>query len=154
MSRDIFDSISYENYNSFKVSLNKYCKQGYVQMQGKKPYRYSLTEKGKLHAENPYLCRERFANKLDAIVSRYGTDIGMDVAVKYLSGDEAAKTQIEKYLKTLQDNEPDVVEQVQKVIEIMPVPQIIEPVEDEYGDQRVLPYEEIESKINILKKME
>ncbi|NPE30364.1 hypothetical protein HNV12_20890 [Methanococcoides sp. SA1] len=143
MSRDIFDSILHNNYNSFRVSLNKYCKQGYVQMQGKKPYHYSLTETGKLHAHNPYICRERFANKLNAIVSRYGTDIGMDVAVQYLSGDEKAKKQIEEYLKTLQDDKPEIVETVQKVIEVMPVPQIIKPIDDDYGEQRVLSYEEL-----------
>ncbi len=46
ISKDIFNSIPYENYNSFRVNLNKYCKNGYIQMQGKKPYYYSLTEKG------------------------------------------------------------------------------------------------------------
>jgi hypothetical protein len=143
MSRDIFDSILYENYNSFRVSLNKYHKQGYIQMQGKKPYHYSLTEKGKLHAHNPYICREQFANKLNAIVSKNGTDIGMEIAIKYLSGDEAAKKQIEEYLKTLQEHKPEVVETVQRVIEVMPVPEVIEPVDDEYGDQRVLSYEEL-----------
>ncbi|MDA0525150.1 hypothetical protein [Methanococcoides alaskense] len=123
--------------------MNKYCKQGYIQKEGRKPYYYSLTEKGKLHAHNPYICRERFANKLDVIVSKYGTDIGMDVAVKYLSGDDDAKLQIEEYLKSIQDDKPDVVETVQKVIEVMPVPQEIEPIDDEYGEVRVHSYEEL-----------
>ena len=139
MSKNIFDSIPYDNYNSFRVSLYNYCKQGYVQMQGKKPYHYSLTDKGKLHAQNPYLCREKFANKIDAIVSRYG----MEIAVQHLSGDETAREQIENYLKTLQNNKPEIVESVQKVIEVMPAPESIEPTEDEYGEQRVLSYEEL-----------
>ncbi|SES91062.1 hypothetical protein SAMN04488587_1523 [Methanococcoides vulcani] len=67
----------------------------------------------------------------------------MEIAVKYLSGDETAREQIEDYLKTLQDDKPEIVETVQKVIKVLPVPESIEAVDDEYGEQRVLSYEEL-----------
>ncbi len=59
-SRQIFNSIEYRNYNTFRVSLNRYVKQGYLKKRGdKKPYHYCLTKKGFLHANDPFVLKKR-----------------------------------------------------------------------------------------------
>ncbi len=59
-SRKIYNSIDYHNYNTFRVSLNRYVKQGYLRKCGdKRPYNYSLTKKGFLHANDPLVLKKR-----------------------------------------------------------------------------------------------
>jgi hypothetical protein len=59
-SRQIFDKIEYKNYNSLRVSINRYMRQGYLKKHGdKKPYYYSLTKKGLLHAKDPLILKKR-----------------------------------------------------------------------------------------------
>lgn len=59
-SRQIFDKIEYRNYNSLRVSINRYVKQGYLRKHGnKKPYYYSLSKKGLLHAKDPLILKKK-----------------------------------------------------------------------------------------------
>lgn len=59
-SRQISDKIKYRNYNSLRVSLNRYVRQGYLRRHGeKKPYYYSLTKKGLEHAKDPLLLKKK-----------------------------------------------------------------------------------------------
>lgn len=59
-SRQISDKIGYKNYNSLRVSLNRYVRQGYLRKHGQtKPYYYSLTKKGLLHAKDPLILKKK-----------------------------------------------------------------------------------------------
>lgn len=59
-SRQILDKIRYKNYNSLRVSINRYVKQGYLKKHGdKKPYYYSLTKKGMEHAKDPLILKKK-----------------------------------------------------------------------------------------------
>ncbi len=59
-SREIFNSINYNNYRSFRVSLHHYTRNGYLKKCGdKKPYHYCLTKKGFLHANDPFVLKKR-----------------------------------------------------------------------------------------------
>lgn len=59
-SRQILNQINYQNYNSLRVSLNRYVRQGYLKKDdGKKPYYYSLTKKGYEHAKDPLILKKR-----------------------------------------------------------------------------------------------
>lgn len=59
-SRQISDRIEYRNYNSLRASINRYVRQGYLIKHGnKKPYYYSLTKKGLLHAKDPLILKKR-----------------------------------------------------------------------------------------------
>ena len=59
-SRQISDKIGYENCNCLRVSLNRYVRQGYLRRHGeKKPYYYSLTKKGLLHAKDPLILKKK-----------------------------------------------------------------------------------------------
>jgi hypothetical protein len=59
-SRQIFDRIEYKNYNSLRVSVNRYVRQGYLRKHGnKKPYYYSLTKKGFEHAKDPLILKKK-----------------------------------------------------------------------------------------------
>lgn len=59
-SRQIFDSINYDNYNSFRVCLSRYVKNGYLKKDGtKRPFYYYLTKKGREHAQDPYILKKR-----------------------------------------------------------------------------------------------
>ena len=70
-SHTIYQSIEYENYNSFLVALNRLTRYGYLSKIGKgkcnsKPFKYSLTKKGVFHAHNPLLNlqhREQYIQK-------------------------------------------------------------------------------------------
>lgn len=62
-SRDIFNSIPYDNYNSFRVILSRFCskKYRYIERIGNtKPYFYQLTDAGKIHAQNPFFFRDKY----------------------------------------------------------------------------------------------
>jgi predicted transcriptional regulator len=59
-SRQIFNQIEYKNYNSLRVSINRYVKQGYLKKhEDKKPYYYSLTKKGMEHAKDPLILKKK-----------------------------------------------------------------------------------------------
>lgn len=59
-SRQIFNRIEYKNYNSLRVSINRYVKQGYLRKHGnKKPFYYSLTKKGFEHAKDPLILKKK-----------------------------------------------------------------------------------------------
>lgn len=70
-SHTIFQTIEYQNYNAFLVALNRLTRYGYLAKIGKgkcnsKPFKYSLTKKGVIHAQNPFLNiqhRENYINK-------------------------------------------------------------------------------------------
>lgn len=83
-SRQIYERIDYHNYNSFRVSLNQYVRRGYLKKEGdKKPYHYSLTKKGYLHAKDPLvLKRERRIRYEKHITQILGTDKGFRQGVQ------------------------------------------------------------------------
>jgi len=59
-SREIFNSINYNNYRAFRVSLHHYVRNGYLRKCGdRKPYHYCLTKKGYLHANDPFVLKKR-----------------------------------------------------------------------------------------------
>lgn len=59
-SRQILNQINYKNYNSLRVSLNRYVRQGYLKRcDEKKPYFYSLTKKGFEHAKDPMILKKK-----------------------------------------------------------------------------------------------
>lgn len=59
-SRQLFEAIKYGNYNSFRASLSRYVKQGYVKKYGnKRPFYYVLTKKGMEHAKDPLLLKKK-----------------------------------------------------------------------------------------------
>jgi hypothetical protein len=61
-SRELFDSIPYENYNSFRVLISRYCssKYRYIERIGDK---IKLTDTGRIHAHNPFYFREKYRNR-------------------------------------------------------------------------------------------
>lgn len=71
-SRMIFMSMDYPNYDTFQKNLYNLWKRNYVKKSGSKPHKYSLTSKGKQHADNPFLNQERkamiFSKKLESIM--------------------------------------------------------------------------------------
>lgn len=59
-SRQIFNQIEYKNYNSLRVSINRYVRQGYLKKHGhKKPFYYSLSKKGMEHAKDPLILKKK-----------------------------------------------------------------------------------------------
>lgn len=59
-SRQIFNKIEYGNYNSLRVSINRYVHQGYLKKHGdKKPFYYSLSKKGMEHAKDPLILKKK-----------------------------------------------------------------------------------------------
>jgi len=59
-SRQIFNQIEYKNYNSLRVSINRYVRQGYLKKHGdKKPFYYSLSKKGVEHAKDPLILKKK-----------------------------------------------------------------------------------------------
>jgi len=56
----VFRDIQHPNRNSFDVAIHYLYVRGFIirNKNGKKPYRYRLSSKGKLHAENPYITKE------------------------------------------------------------------------------------------------
>jgi hypothetical protein len=65
-SRELFDSLPYENYNSFRVLINRYCspRYKYIERIGDKvPYSLKLTDTGRLHALNPFHFRDKYRNR-------------------------------------------------------------------------------------------
>ncbi|MEL4306447.1 hypothetical protein [Methanococcoides sp. LMO-2] len=64
--RELFDSIPYENYNSFRVLINRYSSSRYKYIErigDKVPYSYKLTDTGRIHALNPFHYREKYRNR-------------------------------------------------------------------------------------------
>jgi hypothetical protein len=62
-SKELFDSIPYDNYNSFRVLLHRFCnsKYRYIQKIGEKmPYLYRLNDNGITHAHNPFYYRDMY----------------------------------------------------------------------------------------------
>jgi hypothetical protein len=64
-AREIFDSIQYDNYDSFRVLLSRYSTNKYKYIEKIKHstnshYLYQISALGRLHAANPFLHRERY----------------------------------------------------------------------------------------------
>ncbi|AFV24598.1 hypothetical protein Mpsy_2394 [Methanolobus psychrophilus R15] len=62
-SRELFNSIPYDNYDSFRVILSRFSssKYRYIEKIGHKmPYLYRLTDIGRVHAQNPFYFRDKY----------------------------------------------------------------------------------------------
>jgi len=61
-SRELFDSLSYDNYNSFRVLLSRYCspRYRYIERNGNQ---IRLTTTGRLHALNPFYYRDKYRTR-------------------------------------------------------------------------------------------
>jgi len=61
-SRELFDSIPYDNYNSFRVLLSRYCSSKYRYIE-RIENKIRLTDTGRIHAQNPFHFREKYRNR-------------------------------------------------------------------------------------------
>ena len=70
----VLSDIKYENKNSFDVTVHQLAADGFLSRKGKgkKPYTYTLTKKGRLHSDNPFLTKEwrrkRILQEVDKIL--------------------------------------------------------------------------------------
>ncbi|MDA0524217.1 hypothetical protein [Methanococcoides alaskense] len=97
-SRAIFESIPYENYQSFKVELVNLRKRGYIIKKGQKqPFHYQLTSpKGIEHAKNPNINKEKF----DALVMSQANPIAVEMVDVILNNKELFNQAVDNKIRS------------------------------------------------------
>jgi hypothetical protein len=62
-SKEIYERLPHDYHNkNFRSALFQLKRRGYLSKKGEKPYMYSLTKKGRIHAQDPYIyAKNRYA---------------------------------------------------------------------------------------------
>jgi predicted transcriptional regulator len=69
-SREIYEEINHPSYPAFKSELNQLKRRGYITISNNsKPFFYTLTKNGKLHAADPYIYKKKRQEHLQKRVS-------------------------------------------------------------------------------------
>jgi predicted transcriptional regulator len=103
-SRAIYAEVQHPSYPAFKSELNQLKRRGYITISNdKRPYLYTLTKKGRLHATDPYISikrkQENIQLRVDAILTdseRFKEAVNSEVQSR-LPGISSPSSQIPSY---------------------------------------------------------